>query len=71
MEYEIVIGGYVSDQRFEGFTAQRLPNRTTKLRGAFPDQAALYGMLREIHDLGMELISVSRKEETNDVGGGV
>lgn len=67
--YEIVIGGYVCDQWFEGLTAEKLPDRTTKLRGMLVDQAALYGVLRRINDLGMELISVNRKEETSDESG--
>ncbi len=63
MLYEIVIGGYIHDTWFEGFTVVKLPNFTTKLRGNLVDQAVLYGVLRSINDLGIELISVNRIED--------
>ena len=34
----------------------------TLLTGPLVDQAALYGLLRKVRDLGMPLISVSRVE---------
>jgi hypothetical protein len=63
MLYEIVIGGYINETWFEGFTVVKLPNFTTSLRGHLIDQPALYGVLRTINDLGLELISVNRLEE--------
>lgn len=60
MLYEIVIAGYIQDTRFEGFTIIRQPDISTKLRGNIADQSALYGILRIINDLGLELISVNR-----------
>jgi hypothetical protein len=64
--YEIVIGGYICETWFEGLSAVKQPDLTTKLRGQIVDQAALYGVLRKISDLGLELISVNRiKEEAN------
>ncbi|MHB1346961.1 MAG: hypothetical protein ACYCXK_05655 [Candidatus Humimicrobiaceae bacterium] len=63
MLYEIVICGYIHETWFEGFTIIKLPNFTTTLRGHLVDQAALYGILRIINDLGLELISVNRLEE--------
>ena len=66
MLYEIIIGGYISETWFEGLTAVKKPDRTTALRGRLVDQAALYGVLRRINDLGVELISVNRiREEIN------
>ena len=35
-------------------------NGDTLLRGPVVDQAALYGLLRKVRDLGMPLISVNR-----------
>ena len=61
--YEIVIGGYVCETWFEGLTALKQPNVTTMLRGHLVDQAALYGVLRRINNLGLELISVNRVRE--------
>jgi hypothetical protein len=63
MFYEIVIGGYINETWFEGFRIIKLPDFTTALRGHIVDQSALYGVLRTINDLGLELISVNRLEE--------
>lgn len=63
MLYEIVISGYIQETRFEEFTVTKQPDFTTKLRGNLADQSALYGILRSINDLGLELISVNRVEE--------
>jgi hypothetical protein len=60
MIYEIVIGGYIHETRFEGFTIIKQPDFATKLRGEIIDQSALYGVLRTINDLGLDLISVNR-----------
>jgi hypothetical protein len=62
MLYEIVISGYIHQDWFEGFTVIKLPDFTTALRGHIVDQSALYGVLRTINDLGLELISVNRFE---------
>jgi hypothetical protein len=63
MLYEIIIGGYINEAWFEGFTIIKLPDFTTALRGHLVDQSALYGVLRTINDLGLDLISVNRLEE--------
>jgi hypothetical protein len=63
MLYEIVIGGYIKENRFEGFTIIKQPGFSTKLRGNLADQSALYGILRRINDLGLDLISVNRVYE--------
>ena len=63
MLYEIVISGYIQETRFEELSIIKQPDRTTKLRGHIVDQSALYGILRRINDLGVELISVNRIEE--------
>jgi hypothetical protein len=66
MLYEIVIGGYIPDTWFEELMITRQPNSTTKLRGNLVDQAALYGVLRKINDLGVNLISVNCIERGNE-----
>jgi hypothetical protein len=63
MLYEIVIHGYIGDTWFEELTVIRQPNFTTLLRGQLIDQSALYGVLRKINDLGIDLISVNLIEE--------
>ena len=63
MLYEIVIAGYMQDTRFEGLSIMKQSDFSTKLRGNVADQSALYGILRNINDLGLELISVNRIQE--------
>ena len=63
MLYEIVISGYIQETWFEDLTISKQPDVTTKLRGNLVDQSALYGVLRKINDLGVDLISVNRIEE--------
>jgi hypothetical protein len=63
MLYEIVISGYIQESWFEELDIIKQPDLTTKLRGHIVDQSALYGVLRRINDLGVELISVNRIDE--------
>ena len=44
---------------FGGLTITLEENGATLLTGAVTDQAALYGLLRKVRDLGMPLISVN------------
>lgn len=60
--YEIRIKGHLDDRwadRFEGLTITRKDNGETLLTGSGIDQAALYGLLRKIRDLGLVLVSVT------------
>lgn len=62
--YEIRISGYLNAQRmcsFEGMVITHLADGVTALVGPVPDQAALYGLLSRIRDLGVPLISVQRR----------
>lgn len=63
MLYEIVIRGYIGDIWFEELTVIKQPDFTTVLRGQLVDQSALYGVLRKINDLGVDLISVNHIKE--------
>ncbi len=61
--YEIRIRGHLTDRWanwFEGLTITREDNGDTLLTGPVVDQAALYGLLRKVRDLGMPLLSVNR-----------
>ena len=61
--YEIRIKGHLDDGRsawFDGLTLTRESSGETLLTGQVVDQAALYGLLRKVRDLGMPLISVTR-----------
>lgn len=68
--YEIRIRGHL-DRRwvawFEEMTITQLENGETVLSGPLADQAALYGLLRKVRDLGLPLLSVTRVEA--DSGG--
>jgi hypothetical protein len=44
---------------FEGLSFTHEEGGTTLLHGQVVDQAALYGLLRKVRDLGMPLISVA------------
>ena len=50
--------------RFGGFTITREENGDTLLTGPVVDQAALFGLLKKVRDLGMPLISIDRAEST-------
>ena len=62
MVYQIRIRGHLGRQWtawFGGFAIVLEPNGDTLLTGAVVDQAALYGLLRTVRDLGIPLVSVS------------
>lgn len=61
MQYEIKIQGYIQEHWFEELTVSHLEDSTTSIKGEFIDQASLYGVLRRIRDLGINLISVNQK----------
>ena len=69
--YQIRIKGQLGHQWsdwFEGLTITREESGDTLLTGPVMDQAALYGLLRKVRDLGMPLISVNCVE-VNQVNG--
>jgi hypothetical protein len=41
-----------------GLAIENQPNGEALLSGSLPDQAALYGVLRQMRDLGLALVSV-------------
>jgi hypothetical protein len=63
--YEIRLTGHL-DARwatwFDGLTVTQEPDGTTVISGLIADQAALHGLLQRVRDLGIPLISVSRRE---------
>jgi hypothetical protein len=69
--YEIVVSGRVSPERAEWFGEMTLTvlstdsgQHVTALTGPVADQAALFGILSRIRDLGLKLISVTAIEPT-------
>ena len=65
LDYEIRIKGHLDSQWtdwFEGLTITLEADGTTRMTGRVADQAALYGLLKKVRDLGMPLVSVSPVE---------
>ena len=65
MIYQIRIKGHLGHQWtdwFDGQTITLKENGETLLTGPVVDQAALYGLLKKVRDLGMSLLSVNRVE---------
>ncbi len=63
--YEIRLKGHLDARwadRFEGMSFSRASDGTTILSGPVVDQAALYGLLRTVRDLGLPLLSVMEVE---------
>ena len=56
---------------FEGLTITLEKTGHTLLTGPVVDQAALYGVLKKVRDLGMPLISVHRLETSQTDASGV
>ena len=71
MIYQIRIKGHLGPQWadwFGGLTITLEDNGETLLTGPVVDQAALYGLLRKVRDLGLPLISVTRAQ-TDQIDG--
>ena len=67
--YVIRIRGFLDERRvawFEGMEIKHLPDGFTQIAGQIPDQAALFGMLSRVRDLGLELWSVERLQVKGD-----
>ena len=61
-KYQIRLRGHLdsrNEEWFDGFTMTLRPNGETILIGNVADQAALYGLLIRIRDLGIPLLSVN------------
>lgn len=68
--YEFRIRGLLGDTllgAFPGLHAEA-EGRVTVLGGPLPDQSALYGVLAQIEQLGLELLGVSSVEDGRSVG---
>ncbi len=63
--YEIRVEENLSDhwsEWLEGMSMRTNAKNETVMTGGLPDQAALYGVLMKIHNLGLTLVSVRRME---------
>ena len=65
LRVEIRIKGHIASHWsdwFEGLTITYTENDEMVLAGEVPDQAALFGLLARVRDLGLSLISVDSVE---------
>jgi hypothetical protein len=61
--YVILVKGYLDERRaawFDGMEIELLPDGFTQIAGRITDQAALFGRLAQVRDLGLELWKVDR-----------
>lgn len=61
--YEIRLQGHLDPRwatRFDGMTLTCSSDGTTRLRGPVVDQAALHGLLHQLRDIGLPLVSVNQ-----------
>ena len=64
--YEIRLKGHLEPRWagwFDGLTLTQEGDGTTVLSGSVADQAALYGLLGKVRDLGLPLIAVNRRRD--------
>jgi hypothetical protein len=62
---EIRVEGHIDEtwsEWFEGFTLTFTEQNETVMTGEVPDQAALYGIIAKLRDLGLSLISVTSED---------
>jgi hypothetical protein len=65
MVYQIRLKGHLGDQWtgwFEDMTITLDENGETLLTGPVVDQAALFGLLKKLRDVGIPLVSINRLE---------
>jgi hypothetical protein len=69
--YRIRVEGHLKSywsDWFEGLVISTEEDGDTSLCGPVRDQAALYGLLAKVRDLGLNLVSVARIEDDNETG---
>ncbi len=69
LAYQIRIKGHLGRQWtdwFSGLAITLEDNGDTLLTGLIVDQAALHGLLRKVRDLGMPLISLSSRSQSEE-----
>lgn len=67
--YEICFLGHLERSRvsdLDELTVTHRPNGETVLCGLIPDQAALYGILNRLQNLGVPLLSVNQIKDKAD-----
>jgi hypothetical protein len=67
-QYEIRVRGHLRQawsEWFAGLEIERRSDGTTALTGPLPDQAALFGVLIKLRDLGLTLVSIVELDRSN------
>lgn len=67
VHYKIRIEGHLDARwaaRFDGLSLTNETDGTTTLDGPIVDQAALHGLLQQLRDVGMPLVSVTQVNPT-------
>jgi len=62
-QYHVTIQGHMNPrwaERFEGMEIRHEQDGTTTLIGTLPDQAALYGLIIKLRDMGLKLLAVRK-----------
>lgn len=70
--YEIRIRGRLGARwaaRFDGMTLTALDDGTTVIEGPVADQAALHGVLQQLRDLGIALVSLTQRPPATPADG--
>lgn len=68
--YEIRLAGRLDTRWatwFDGLTVSDAADGTTLIAGPVTDQAALHGLLQRVRDLGLPLVSVTRRDPPPDL----
>jgi hypothetical protein len=71
LQFEIRVRGQLGAEWaewFGGLSVTQEVGSDTLLRGVVADQAALYGVLRKVRDLGLPLLAVNCVGEPEDTG---
>jgi len=71
VSYEIKIKGYLDEHWSDWLGSLEIcqdEHGNSLLSGIVPDQAALHGILNQIRDLGLTLISIKSKGPEDDMG---
>ncbi len=50
----------------DGLEVVCLPDGNTRITGSLPDQAALFGLLLRLRDLGLTLVSLNSSQDEKD-----
>ncbi len=52
---------------FDGMEVVCQPDGNTRITGSLPDQAALFGLLLRLRDLGLTLVSLNSSQDEKDM----